>query len=286
MGTVLGTYAYMSPEQARGAIDELTARTDVFGLGAVLFRVVSGRAPIEGKNAVDALARAAQGLITDVGGAVAGRLRQALLEVALQAMRKDPAERFSTIAAMRKAIEGVLRGGQRFPQVRFAAGSSIVVEGSIGAEAYIIRSGECLVFRTIDGQKVGLQRLTTGDVFGETAIFTGRPRNASVEAVTDCELYVVAGRILEHELGLDTWLGEFVRSLGERFTEVATQSAVLEAELRRVNILRAAATALLHHERVALLDVALAAAVDVDRAADVLGSSPEFVVDADAVRRR
>jgi CRP-like cAMP-binding protein/tRNA A-37 threonylcarbamoyl transferase component Bud32 len=288
MGTVLGTYAYMSPEQARGAVDQMTPRTDVFGLGAVLFRVVSGRAPIEGVNQLDALARAAQGQITDVHNAVAGRLRQALLEVSLQAMRKDPAERFSSVGALRKAIEGVLRGGQRFPMIRFPAGTRILEEGTLGAEAYIIRSGECVVYRTIDGQRVGLQRLTTGDVFGETAIFTGRPRNASVEAATDIELYVVAGRILEHELGLDTWLGEFVRSLGERFTAQVNRAAVLEAELRRGAVLRTAAMALLaaRDSPVSLATVARDADVDVARARDVLSADPGFVVAGDAVRRR
>jgi serine/threonine-protein kinase len=288
MGTVLGTYAYMSPEQARGAVDQMTPRTDVFGLGAVLFRVVSGRAPIEGASQLDSLARAAQGQITDVHNAVVGRLRQALLEVALQAMRKDPGERFSSVGAMRKAIEGVLRGGQRFPMIRFPAGTRILEEGTIGAEAYIIRAGECVVFRTIDGQRVALQRLTTGDVFGETAIFTGRPRNASVEAATDVELYVVAGRILEHELGLDTWLGEFVRSLGARFTAQSNRAAVLEAELRRTNILRAAATLLMHNDGqpVAVADVARNADVDAARVRELLLTDADFVVAGDAVRRR
>ena len=41
-GTVMGTAGYMSPEQARGKIDEVDARSDIFSVGAVLFRTVSG----------------------------------------------------------------------------------------------------------------------------------------------------------------------------------------------------------------------------------------------------
>jgi CRP-like cAMP-binding protein len=285
MGTVLGTYAYMSPEQARGAIDQMSPRTDVYGLGAVLFRVVTGRVPIEGVNPIDALGRAGEGVFTDVTGAVVGHLRQALLEVALQAMKKEPGERFSSVAAMRKAIEGVLRGGQRFPQVQFSAGTKILEEGSVGAEAFIIRSGECLVYRTVDGQRVSVQRLGPGAVFGETAVFTGSPRNASVEAATDVDLFVVAGRILESELGLDTWLGKFIRSLGQRFTLLSNQSAALEVELQRAQVLRTAAMGLLDRPSVLVSDIAGTVGVDVTRVREIVTGEPTLALRDDVVIR-
>ncbi len=54
-GQVLGTPLYMAPEQAAGRLDEVDARTDIFGLGAILFAIVTGYAPHEQtqKSAVD-----------------------------------------------------------------------------------------------------------------------------------------------------------------------------------------------------------------------------------------
>ena len=49
-GTVMGTLAYMAPEQGRGEIASLDARSDVFGLGAILYEILTGQRPFIGEN--------------------------------------------------------------------------------------------------------------------------------------------------------------------------------------------------------------------------------------------
>jgi serine/threonine-protein kinase len=58
-----------------------------------------------------------------------------------------------------------------------------------------------------------------GEVFGETAVFTEKPRTASVKALTDVVLLVVTSDVLARAVGLNSWMGAFVKALADRFRE-------------------------------------------------------------------
>lgn len=76
--------------------------------------------------------------------------------------------------------------GDITPQ-RFPAGQTIIEEGDSGDSIYLIQSGQASVVSHILGKEIELAVLSPGDVFGEVAFLTGRPRTASVIALYDVE---------------------------------------------------------------------------------------------------
>src|SRR5262245_35657412 len=93
-GTILGTIAYMSPEQAAGL--PLDARSDVFSFGTVLYELLAGRLPFSGPNALEVLQRIQHQPVPPLGETVPPRLR-AIVEKALE---KDPAARYQSMREM------------------------------------------------------------------------------------------------------------------------------------------------------------------------------------------
>ena len=90
-GVVVGTIAYMSPEQASGK--PLDARSDVFSFGVVLYELLSGRRPFSGVSDLEVLQAIIHGAPTPLGDAVPLPLRM----VVEKALEKDPAERYQTM---------------------------------------------------------------------------------------------------------------------------------------------------------------------------------------------
>ncbi|TAL29113.1 MAG: cyclic nucleotide-binding domain-containing protein [Nitrospirae bacterium] len=77
--------------------------------------------------------------------------------------------------------------GRIKPQL-FSAGQKIVEEGDSGDSIFLIKSGRASVVAHILGKEIELAMLSDGDVFGEVAFLTGRPRTASVIALDKLEL--------------------------------------------------------------------------------------------------
>jgi serine/threonine-protein kinase len=98
-GSALGTPAYMSPEQARGELNRLGPRSDVYSLGATLFCLLTGKPPVEGDD-IGMILRAVQGGQYRRPSQHDPGLDKALEAVCLKAMAKEPEDRYPTPRAL------------------------------------------------------------------------------------------------------------------------------------------------------------------------------------------
>ena len=224
---IVGTPGYMSFEQAWGHDDEIDERTDVYGVGGLLFYILTGQAPVVADDLMAELELARRGQVRPPQEVAPGRsLPRGLCNVAMRALSPDRDRRFPTIEALRYELDRFVRGGT-FQSQRFPSGTVIIREHELGDAAYIITHGHSEASKIEAGRNVVLRRMGPGDLFGEMAILTSTPRTATVTAVDDVTALTISRESVEEWLALDSWMGTLVRSMAERFRDVDAQLTTL-----------------------------------------------------------
>jgi serine/threonine-protein kinase len=102
VGTVLGTAAYLSPEQARG--EDVTAGADIYSLGAVLYELLTGRAPFEFATLAELAEKQRDGVVTPVRDLVPS-VPEPLEALVMRCLAREPRFRPSSAAAVARALE-------------------------------------------------------------------------------------------------------------------------------------------------------------------------------------
>jgi len=96
-GQVLGTPAYMSPEQAAGRIQSVDERSDIYGLGAVMFEILTGQPPFVGATASEVVEKAMRGS-PPRPRSLAPETAPELEAICLKALEKRPEDRYASAA--------------------------------------------------------------------------------------------------------------------------------------------------------------------------------------------
>lgn len=113
-GSVLGTPAYMPPEQATGKVQSIDERSDVYSLGAILYAMLTLQPPIDKEGGYMAmLMRVAEGEIAPPeqrNPPRAGRIPRELSAIAMKALAKEPHHRYPNVEALRRDIERFQEG--------------------------------------------------------------------------------------------------------------------------------------------------------------------------------
>ena len=103
-GQVLGTPGYMSPEQAQGFKDAVDLRSDVYGLGAVLYEILTAHAPFESNNPLEILRRVANDPPVPPRQLAAGT-PPGLEAICLKALAKEPQTRYQSATELGKDVQ-------------------------------------------------------------------------------------------------------------------------------------------------------------------------------------
>ncbi|MGD0196767.1 MAG: serine/threonine-protein kinase [Solirubrobacteraceae bacterium] len=117
VGSVLGTAAYLAPEQAHG--EEAGPAADIYALGVVAYQLLSGRLPFEGKSLTELAIKQQETRPAPLDTLVAGISSELALAVDV-ALRLDPLTRYPTAIDMGRALQDGARG------IRPGSGAAIV----------------------------------------------------------------------------------------------------------------------------------------------------------------
>lgn len=221
-GSIVGTPRYMAPEQARGGTARIDGRSDVFAIGAILYKALTGHPPYGGPAAAAlAAAQRCEHPPIEQATGMAVKPPPMLTAIVKKAMAPQPEGRHATAAALAEELRDFLRGGNWYAMRVFPPGHVIVREGDWADAAYILLAGRCAVSKRDPAdprRSVRLRVLQPGEVFGEAAVLADAPRSASVVALDEVSAIVVDRASME-QLAKETYLGKFVQALARRFVE-------------------------------------------------------------------
>jgi serine/threonine protein kinase len=200
-GAILGTFAYMSPEQAEGK--KVDARTDIFAFGAVLYEMITGRRAFQGQSPAGTL-----GAIMNQEPKAIGEIREdtppELEKLVVRCLRKDASRRAQHMADVKVTLEdlkeesesGILRAGveeRRTRVPRWAiAGLALVVLAAVMAVIYWQRAAK----NTSDQSKWD-QITNMQDAVNQPAL---SPDGRMVAFVRGAETFIIHGQIYVKQL--------------------------------------------------------------------------------------
>jgi len=112
-GMAVGTPQYMAPEQTRGG--DVDARTDLYAVGSLLFKMIAGRTPFEHCRDLPSLAAAQEMPIAAPSSVAPHPIAGQLDTIVLRALAFDPEDRFDSVDELASALRAVLHATEREP---------------------------------------------------------------------------------------------------------------------------------------------------------------------------
>ncbi|HEY3488282.1 MAG TPA: protein kinase [Gammaproteobacteria bacterium] len=229
---LIGTPAYMSPEQLKSPRDQLTPASDIFSIGTLFYQMITGVHPFKERvfeKLSDKIARYTPPPAHEVNADIPHNISR-ICEGMLQ---KKPEERYASFREIIKDIDDYQRSGAGSPTRNYAAGEIIFKEGDPSDFVCIVVSGSVEISVRNNGKTKAIARLGANEPFGELAALTGNPRTATATAVEASVIRMISKQDIAVEIeNLSPWVGSMVKALSKRFIDNSERLLKLEKNAR------------------------------------------------------
>jgi PAS domain S-box-containing protein len=222
-GDVVGTPAFMAPEQASGRLDQIDQRTDIYGLGAIFYQILTGRPPFVGGSTVEVLLRVVQGHPAPPHETWPD-VPVALEAMCLKALAKDPDQRYASATDFALQVQGwqdlqrrqaenaLRRQTEVLRSILNNMSEGVLVANAAGNLILMNPAAERMIGPTPEGTLVGARRRNTFyRPDGSTPLDAeDLPLMRAIhgEEVNDAELVLHSDRVMEA-----TWISANARPL-------------------------------------------------------------------------
>lgn len=206
---VAGTPSYMAPEQVRG--EEADHRADIWALGAMLYEMAVGKPAFTGEYVEAVIYQVMHGEVT-----IPSDVDEGLADIIRCCLRKDPADRFESAAAVREAIQSLVRSSERDAGHRKRASASLVAAGFAVVVLFAVGIGrfpsEALTGWLFPGPKIEqrhiavlpmrvISSMVQADVYGRGLMEVLTSKLTQLEPYSESSYWVVpTSEILEREV--------------------------------------------------------------------------------------
>lgn len=195
-GSRMGTPAYMAPEQARGEIDQVDERADVFGLGAILCEILTGQPAYTGRNQAEVVRKAEFADLDDARARLDSCGADAeLIALAKACLARDPAARPPDASAVASQMSSYLAGMQeRLKEAEIAQAESAAKADAQAAQALAERAKRKMTVA------VATSILLTGAIGGGSFLaYELNRKNQRTEADRTVSIALSASQTLKEE---------------------------------------------------------------------------------------
>jgi eukaryotic-like serine/threonine-protein kinase len=229
---LIGTPAYMSPEQLKSPRDQLMPASDIFSVGILFYQMITGQHPFK-ERVFEKLSDKIANFAPPAAHTVNPDIPHNISRICEGMLRKKPDERYASFREVIKDIDDYQRSGAGSPTRSYAAGEAIFKQGDPGDFVCIVVSGKVEISVDKNGKPHVIARLGANEPFGELAALTGNPRTATATALEPSVIRMISKQDIAVEIeNLSPWVGSMVKALSKRFIDNSERLLKLEKSMQ------------------------------------------------------